>query len=110
MSSGRRGGFAVDVSRVAEADLRWLGRHGRKTDEVVLRAAFTRYLEQDPLRRSNIRQPMDPNAQHATWELRLGALRALYDVDEEHRVVTVLRAGFKIGNDLFLSGQYTPLR
>ena len=53
---------------------------------------------------------MDQNPLNATWELRLGGLRALYDVDEERRVVTILRAGYKVGNDLYLSGQYTPLR
>jgi hypothetical protein len=53
---------------------------------------------------------MEPNPFDAAWELRLGTLRALYDVDGAQMTVTVLRAGYKVGNDLYLRGLHTPLR
>ena len=44
----------------------------------------------------------------ATWELRLGDHRVLYDVDEVTRTVTVLVVGEKAGNRLFVQGrEYT---
>jgi len=44
----------------------------------------------------------------ASWELRLGDYRVLYDVAEENRSVNVLVVGEKRGNQLYVLGkEYT---
>ena len=41
----------------------------------------------------------------ASWELRLGDYRVLYDVAEEERLVNVLVVGEKRGNHLYVLGK-----
>jgi mRNA-degrading endonuclease RelE of RelBE toxin-antitoxin system len=45
---------------------------------------------------------------HAVWELRFGPqnrFRALYEIDEEARVVLILAIGVKEGNRLLIGGE-----
>jgi mRNA-degrading endonuclease RelE of RelBE toxin-antitoxin system len=45
----------------------------------------------------------------APWELRVGALRAFYDVLEDRRTVLIVAVGKKVGNKLLIAGEEIQL-
>lgn len=82
-------------------DLRWLGR---KKGRQVLEAALS-FLSADPLAETRNLKTLRPNPA-AQRELRLlGKYRVLFNVDAESETVTVVLAGEKRGNALFVRGQ-----
>src|SRR5262245_13510486 len=87
----RRGGasaaYRIDMSRGAEQDLRSL----RVVEQRRVRAALPQYLAKEPAAESNARKRLAANPFGVAWELRLGSLRAFYDVDEPLQVVRVER-------------------
>jgi mRNA-degrading endonuclease RelE of RelBE toxin-antitoxin system len=89
-----------------DGDLKWLSAGER----AAIKKALPKYLRDEPTRRSTHRKELDPNPFEAPWELRLGALRVLYDVDEAARVVWSLRAGRKPGDTLYIRGVAYDLR
>ena len=89
-----------------DADLRWLSTGER----AAIRRALLKYLRDQPTQRSTHRKELAPNPLDAPWELRLGDLRVLYEVDEEAKVVWILRAGRKPGNTLYIRGVAYDLR
>jgi mRNA-degrading endonuclease RelE of RelBE toxin-antitoxin system len=52
---------------------------------------------------SKRRKPLRPNPV-APWELRIGAFRTFYEIEED-RDVRVLAIGHKEHNDLFIRGE-----
>lgn len=64
-----------------------------------------RQLMYEPTVETRNRKPMRPNPV-APWELRIGALRAYYDVvDAPEPTVVVLAVGIKIHNRLYIGGE-----
>ena len=53
---------------------------------------------------------MDPNPLGTTWELRLGELRAYYDIDEASRTVWIVRVGHKRRERVIVRGVQVELR
>jgi mRNA-degrading endonuclease RelE of RelBE toxin-antitoxin system len=98
--------YRVDVSVEAELDLRFL----RASEQSRIRVALPQYLAFEPSVPSNARKALDPNPLGVGWELRLGSLRAFYDVDDGDEVVRVERIGYKRGNDLYVRGRLVDLR
>jgi hypothetical protein len=94
------------VSSAAEADLDHLSRR----DETILRSALPRFLSQDPAVPSNARKALDPNPLGVAWELRVGPMRAFYDVDVAAQTVRIERVGIKRGNELYVRGRRVDLR
>jgi hypothetical protein len=45
----------------------------------------------------------------APWELRVGSLRAFYDVLEDRQMVLVVAVGRKVGNRLLIAGEEIQL-
>lgn len=50
------------------------------------------------------RKPMCPN-EKASWELRIGNFRVLYDIDTEVRIVEIQKIGKKQGNTFLFRGK-----
>ncbi len=98
--------YSIGNTRVADGDVEWLTAGER----AAIRKAVPRYLRDEPTRESTHRKKLDPNPLAAPWELRLGALRVFYDVDEEQQTVTVLNAGRKRGNTVYIRGVAYDLR
>ena len=98
--------YRIDILPAADADLASLPR----AQEVTLRRALARFLLHDPSVPSGARKPLVPNPLGVSWELRVGPLRAFYDVDAALGVVRVVRAGYKRGNDLYIRGRKVDLR
>ncbi len=65
-------------------------------------------LAHEPTRPTRNRKPLLPNP-IGGWELRIGELRVLYDVDERSRVVVITAIGRKPGNRLFIEGNEVEL-
>lgn len=98
--------YRVVISSAAEADLDHLARR----DQSVVFDAIKRFLSTEPDVPSNARKMLDPNPLDIAWELRIGALRVFYDVEEDVQTVRVERMGRKQGNNLYLRGRRVLLR
>jgi mRNA-degrading endonuclease RelE of RelBE toxin-antitoxin system len=82
-------------------DLRALGK---KTGKAVLTASILR-LKQNPLAHTRHLKTLRPNPV-AHRELRLfGRFRVLFTVDEAEAVATIVLAGEKRGNSLYVQGK-----
>ena len=93
--------WTVDLKESVIDDLRWFGKKDGRT---LLREA-ERHLVADPLLESRNIKTLRPNPV-AERELRLfGKYRILFNVDEESEEVTVILAGEKRGNSLFVQGE-----
>jgi len=87
-------------------DLQWLTRR----QQVIVDDAVQRHLRDNPTTASTRRVPMRPNDFLATWELRVGDLRAYYDVEEEPDPrVRILRVGIKERNRVRVRGRYVEM-
>jgi mRNA-degrading endonuclease RelE of RelBE toxin-antitoxin system len=98
--------YEIVPSREMPGDLRWLSA----AERAAIDKAVPKYLRDEPTRSSPHRKALDPNPLAAAWELRLGSLRVLYNVDEERKVVRLLRAGRKPSNVLQIRGVAYDLR
>ena len=98
--------YRIGWTTEANVDLTYL----RKSDEVLARRATPRFLGEQPDLASTRRRPMDPNPYGAPWELRLDNVRVLYDIDEQARVVRILRVAEKRGNAFYVRGQKVEMR
>ncbi len=78
--------------------------------ESAVRKAVPRFLADQPIRGDGRRKRLDPNPLEASWRLRVGDYRVLYDVDEDAHVVRVLRVGHKPAETLYLRGQAVQMR
>jgi mRNA-degrading endonuclease RelE of RelBE toxin-antitoxin system len=75
----------------------------------LIREALREHLSHTPnIETRNQKVLQKPAPFHATWELRFGPhnrFRALYEVNEEERVVLILAIGMKEGSRLFIGGE-----
>jgi mRNA-degrading endonuclease RelE of RelBE toxin-antitoxin system len=79
--------YRIEYSPEAEEHLRFLTARQRAT---VL-DSVDEQLRYEPTVETRNRKPMRPNPL-APWELRIGKLRAYYDVEEEPEPVVYIRA------------------
>lgn len=90
--------FGITITDMAEAQLRSLPAR----DQRILEAAIQSRLTQQPTTPSKAVKRLRPNPL-AGWELRVGDLRVLYNVDSDE--VTLLVVGRKAGNKLIVEGE-----
>jgi mRNA-degrading endonuclease RelE of RelBE toxin-antitoxin system len=96
--------YAIEFSPQAREHLKFLRPFDRKT----LVVAIQKRLAIEPTRETRNRSRMRENPL-APWELRVGALRAFYDVLEERRTVLIVAVGRKVGNRLLIAGEEIQL-
>jgi mRNA-degrading endonuclease RelE of RelBE toxin-antitoxin system len=97
--------YRIEYSPDAEEHLHALAAHQRST---VL-DSVERQLTLEPEVETRNRKPMRPNPV-APWELRIGALRVYYDVEEEPVKLAAIRAvGIKKRNRVFIGGEEIEL-
>jgi mRNA-degrading endonuclease RelE of RelBE toxin-antitoxin system len=98
--------YRIESTYEADDDIAWL----RPVERSAIRKALPKYLRDTPTLRSAHRKRMEPNPLDVPWELRLGTLRVFYRVDEDQQTVTVLHAGRKAGNRVYIRGKAYDLR
>jgi mRNA-degrading endonuclease RelE of RelBE toxin-antitoxin system len=98
--------YRIRLSREA---VRQLARWFTAAERARLRDTITEQLAFEPAAATRNRKPFARPNPHATWELRVGALRVLYDIDETERVVLVNAVGRKAGNRVLIDGQEVAL-
>jgi len=76
----------------------------RKYDQQFLITAIQQHLSQQPNQETRNHKRLRPNIL-AEWELRLGAFRVFYDIDQQNCLVKVEAIGYKQGSTLFLAGE-----
>ncbi len=97
--------YRIEYSPDSEEHLRVLTGRQRAT---VL-DSVERQLTHEPTVETRNRKPMRPNPV-APWELRIGVVRAYYDVEEEPVKLVAIRAvGIKKRNRLFIGGKEIEL-
>ena len=79
--------YVIEFSPDAEEHLRRLAAR----QQVTILDAVDRQLAQEPTIETRNRKPMRPNPL-APWELRIGAFRVYYDVEEKPKRVVFVRA------------------
>jgi mRNA-degrading endonuclease RelE of RelBE toxin-antitoxin system len=95
--------YAINIADQAAEHLHGLARYALQ----IILDGIERHLRHQPTQETRRIKPLRINPV-ASWELRLGDYRVLYDVAEEARVVNVLVVGEKRGNKLFVLGkEYT---
>ncbi len=97
--------YSIEYSPETEQHLSVLAVYQRNIvfDEV------DRQLMYEPTVETRNRKPMRPNPV-APWELRIGMLRAYYNVvDAPEPTVVVLAVGIKIHNRLYIGGEEVQL-
>ena len=90
--------YKITITEDADRQLRSLPVREQR----ILRAAIQCRLEQEPSRPTNAIKRLRPNL-FADFELRVGDLRVLYNVDEGE--VVLLIVGRKVGNKLIVEGE-----
>ena len=92
--------FEVEVTQSALDDLDYL----KKSEQNIVLDAIEGQLTVAPLAPTRNRKPLRSNDLSA-WEMRIGANRVFYDVDEEAGKVFVKAVGWKEHNKLFIRGE-----
>jgi mRNA-degrading endonuclease RelE of RelBE toxin-antitoxin system len=74
-------------------------------ERAVIIEAIEQQLPHEPLTETRNRKPLRPNP-IAPWELRIGSLRAFYEVtSDEPEIVRVPAVGRKRGHRLLIAGE-----
>ena len=95
--------FTINITESAEADLFALSAYARR----IVLDGIQLHLRYQPAQGTRRIKALRPNPV-ASWELRLGDHRVLYNMDEPNLIVSVLVVGEKIGNRLYVQGrEYT---
>src|SRR5689334_21531019 len=81
-------------------------RHFRPAEQKLLVDTAEQQLKNDPLTPTRNRKPLRQN-DLSRWELRVGAFRIFYDVDEQARQVKVKAVGQKDHNRLLSAARST---
>lgn len=94
--------YTIEFSAEAETDLKW---YSRREQNIILDGIKTN-LRYEPTKVTLNRKPcrLDPG-RFADWELRIGAYRVYYNVDESVQVVAIERIGDKPNNAVFFRGR-----
>ena len=93
--------YTVEFTINAEADLKWFSRRERN---IILDGIKSNLVYEPTIITRNRHPCRDDGTKIADWELRIGAYRVYYDVDENVRIVSVERIGKKPNNKIFLPG------
>jgi mRNA-degrading endonuclease RelE of RelBE toxin-antitoxin system len=96
--------YTIEFSPQAREHIEFLRPFDRKT----LLLAIRRRLALEPTRETRNRFRMQENPL-APWELRVGSLRAFYDVLEDRQMVLVVAVGRKVGNRLLIADEEIQL-
>lgn len=97
--------YEIEISPVAMAHLRALSGRERR----VVIDGIQKQLSHQPFEETRKRKRMRPNPL-APWELRLGALRVYYDVDESGAKKVFVRAvGVKVRDQVTVAGEVIKL-
>jgi mRNA-degrading endonuclease RelE of RelBE toxin-antitoxin system len=96
--------YIIEYTETARADLQWFQKH----EQNVIIDCIDKRLRHEPTAENRNRKELRHNLT-ATWELRIGDFRVLYDVDVQVRIVAIKRIGEKRGNTLYLRGQREEL-
>ena len=91
--------YEIEFTPEADEDLSYF----RKWEQKHITDAIEPQLKYQPTVETRNRRQLRPNPV-AGWELRVGDFRALYNADEQLRVVEIIAVGVKIGNLLFVRG------
>ncbi|MBE7463766.1 MAG: type II toxin-antitoxin system RelE/ParE family toxin [Planctomycetes bacterium] len=97
-------GYAIAFSSQAGRQLKALRTYHRRT----LIRRNTVLLAHQPQVPTRNRKPLEPNAL-APWELRVGALRVFYFVNEETRQVCIVAIGTKDHARVLIDGEVVRL-
>jgi len=92
--------YSITITDEAESQLRALTAREQR----IVEAGIFDWLEDQPTAVSKAVKKLRPNP-FAEYELRLGNLRVLYNVDETKPEVVVLMVGRKQGNKLIVNGE-----
>jgi mRNA-degrading endonuclease RelE of RelBE toxin-antitoxin system len=96
--------YTIQFSPEALEHLAGLTANQRST----VRSAIEKNLKHEPSKQTRNRKLLRRN-ELAAWELRVGDLRVLYDVDEPTHVVDIRAVGVKDGNRLLIGGEEVDL-
>ena len=96
--------YDIAYTETAIQDLRWF----TKREQDVIMDGIERRLRHEPTVATRHRKRLRPNST-ARWELRLGDLRVLYDVETQVQIVEIKRIGEKRGNAFLFRGQEEEL-
>ena len=95
--------YAINLTDQAATHLGGLSRYAQR----IVLDGIELHLRHQPAQETRRIKLLRSNPV-ASWELRLGDYRVLYDVAEEERLVNVLVVGEKSGNHLYVLGkEYT---
>jgi mRNA-degrading endonuclease RelE of RelBE toxin-antitoxin system len=92
--------YRVTITREAKTQLLGFAARERR----IIGDGIAARLQDQPMVPSRAVKPLRPNPL-AGYELRLGDLRVLYNVDEENSEVVVVALGRKVGNKLIVEGE-----
>ncbi|MBL8799672.1 MAG: addiction module toxin RelE [Planctomycetia bacterium] len=92
--------YEISVTEIAEAQLRALTAREQR----IVEEGIASRLVSQPTTTSRALKKLRPNPL-AGYELRLGNLRVLYNVDEAKSEVVILIVGHKVGNRLIVAGE-----
>src|SRR5213595_848495 len=92
--------YAIKITDQAAGHLGGLARYAQR----IVLDGIELYLRHQPTQETRRIKLLRLNPV-ASWELRLGDYRVLYDVAEEDRFVNVLVVGEKRGNQLYVLGK-----
>lgn len=92
--------FDIELSPAAESHLDDLSAHDRK----IVLDKIEDQLTHQPTTPTRNRKLLRPNPL-ATWELRVGKYRVLYNVIEDKVVVVVVAVAVKEGNRFIIGGE-----
>ena len=96
--------YQIDYSEDAKRDLKSF----RKFEQEYILDEVDTNLHYEPHIETRNRKRLDPN-EIADWELRLGKIRVLYDIEEAVKIVAIQAVGVKIGNQLFIRNERVDL-
>src|SRR5437667_6629454 len=92
--------YAINITDQAARELSGFSRYMQR----ILLDGIEVHLRHQPTQGTRRIKPLRPNPV-ASWELRLGDYRILYDVEEDDQLVNVLVAGEKRGNQFYVQGR-----
>jgi mRNA-degrading endonuclease RelE of RelBE toxin-antitoxin system len=90
--------FRITITEDADRQFRWLPVR----DQRILEAAVLSRLEYTPTVVTRAIKCLRPNP-FAQYELRVGALRVLYNVESDEVIIVIV--GRKVGNKLIVEGE-----
>jgi mRNA-degrading endonuclease RelE of RelBE toxin-antitoxin system len=92
--------YQIEFSDATKWDLKWFKKHEQK----IILDGIDANLKYEPNVETRNRKQMRPNPV-AEWELRIGKLRILYNVEETVKIVSIEVIGIKIGSDFMIRGE-----